>query len=94
MWGYLGKYREMSTHLHEKHVKFIRSHMQMCISNNSSAMKIQLNRLLIPCYGDHDVRIVLGEYRWGFTRDRGIIDLGFWYKKFPIAPNMRLVLMK
>ena len=64
--------------------------MQMCISNNCIAMKIQLIRLLIPSYGDgaHSVRIVLEEY-WGCNR--------FWvlmFKKLPITPNTWLFLMK
>ena len=87
----------MSKNLHAKHVKFIRPYMQKCISNNCSAMKIQLNRLLIPSYGDgaHSVRIVLEEYWWGFTRDRGCNRFGVLiYKKLPIAPNIWLVLMK
>ena len=90
MWAEFCKYSEMSKTLHEKHVKFIIPHMQMCISNNCSAMKIQLNRLLIPSYGDgaHSVRIVLEEY-WGCNRFGVLI-----YKKLPIAPNIWLVLIK
>ena len=78
----------MSNNLHEKHVKFIIPHMQMCISDNCSAMKIQLNRLWTPSYGDgaHRVRIVLGEY-CGCKRFGVLV-----YKKLPIAPKIRVSL--